>query len=331
MYMHARKSYCVRGLFLAFSLYLVQAVCQTKLVPGLRTDSSAVAERSYLLGPNDQITIRCLDVEEIADKPTRVDTDGNISLPLLGRFRVAGLTIERLEYELKQRLKDYVYSPQLSIAVNEYRSQPVSLLGAVQTPGSYQLQGQKTIIEVISLGGGLRPDAGSTISVTRRYEAGNLPLRTAHPDPTSNYVIATLDTNALMNGDPSLNIAVKPFDVISVSRAQLVYAIGQVKKPGGFILTDGRDVSVLKVLSLAEGTLPSAASHKARILRTAGTNRQRQEIPLNISKILDGKSPDMILRPEDILFIPTHQAKNAAMKAVDVVIQAGTGIAIYRR
>lgn len=312
-------------------LPLHMGLAASEQASGAEAGDISATERSYRLGPNDQVIIRCPEIEDVAEKPTRIDGDGNISLPLLGRFRAAGLTIAELEKELKKRLREYIYEPQVSLVVSEYQSQPVSLLGAVQTAGTYQLQGKKTLIEVLSLAGGLRPDAGSPVTVTRRRESGDLPLPDAHPDATGSHLIATIDLSALLAGNPESNIILRPYDVVLVARAQLVYAIGEVRKPGGFMLTDGQDISALKVLSLAEGTLPTAAAKNAKILRLSATHGQREEIPLDLTRILSGKALDVIMQPEDILVVPTHKAKNAALRALDAVIQTGTGIAIYRR
>ena len=144
--------------------------------------SDSVAPTTYTLGPDDQITIHAIDVEEIGDKPVRIDTRGFINLPLVGHVQAAGLTIDTLELEIADRLKKYVNTPDVSVSLVELRSQPISVLGQVQTPGVHQLQGQKTLFEVLSLAGGLRPDAGNLVKITRRMEWG--PFRCPQPPMT---------------------------------------------------------------------------------------------------------------------------------------------------
>jgi polysaccharide export outer membrane protein len=294
-------------------------------------ENSAPASSSYLLGPGDEITIRCPEIEEITEKLTRIDNDGAVSLPLLGRFRISGLTVETLEQTLRVRLREFAYAPQVSVTVSQYGSQPVSIMGAVQAPGTFQLRGQKALLEVISMGGGLRPDAGHELTITRRLEWGELPLPNAHRDPTGKYIIGTVDVQAALAGKPDFNIFIQPFDVIFVPRAQLVYALGEVKKPGGFALTDGKGVTVLQVLALAEGLSHTAKPKAAKIIRPSATRNQKEEIPLDLANVMEGRAPDLGMRPEDILIVPSNKAKSAALRALDAIIQTGTGIAIYRR
>src|SRR5947209_12472907 len=94
---------------------------------------------SYVLGPDDQITLQAPDVEEISGKPVRIDLDGNITLPLIGGMQAAGLTAVELQARIKDRFKKYLRNPDLTVSITEFRSQPVSVLGAVQNPGVHQL------------------------------------------------------------------------------------------------------------------------------------------------------------------------------------------------
>lgn len=167
-------------LFAAFTCYGWQdtnaAGRKPEAVPELRS--------SCVLGPDDQITIRAMDAEEISDKPIRIGMDGFIRLPLIGRLRAQGLTIEQFEAELARRLKPFVREPDVTVSVNEFRSQPVSVIGSVKNAGIHQLQGSKTLIEVLSLAGGLTDTAGATVRVTRRLEWGRIPVPGAADDPT---------------------------------------------------------------------------------------------------------------------------------------------------
>src|SRR4051794_36688177 len=123
-------------------------------VPVVEPLSPQVIRSTYLLGPDDQITVQVLDAEEISNKPTRIDQTGFIRLPLAGRIKAAGLNIEELETEIATRLKKYIKQPEVSVSVMEFRSQPVSIIGSVKSPGVHQLQGRKTLVECLSLAGG---------------------------------------------------------------------------------------------------------------------------------------------------------------------------------
>src|SRR5262249_55141168 len=123
---------------------------------------------TYVLGPDDQLVIRVADVPDITDKPQRIEPSGDLRLPLVGKVHAAGMTVEALERELTQRLKVYLQEPDVSILLTEFKSQPVSVIGAVGTSGIRQLEGRKSLIELISLAGGLTADAGPVLRITRR-------------------------------------------------------------------------------------------------------------------------------------------------------------------
>jgi len=285
---------------------------------------------SYVLGPDDVIAIKALDAEEISSASIRIDPGGYISLPMLGRIAAGGLTVERLEKELSTRLKIYVREPVVAVSIVEYRSQPVSVIGTVGQPGVHQLEGRKTLIEILSKAGGLRPEAGNTIKITRKAEWGTIPLPSAAKDPSGQFSVAQVNLKSIMQAtNPEENILIRPNDVISVPRADLVYVIGEVRKPGGFILHERGDVSGLQALAMAEGFTAKAAPQSAIIIRQSPGAR-RVEITANLRDILSGKKSDVELLPDDILFIPTNVAKNAVVRTVETVIQAATSAAIYR-
>lgn len=286
----------------------------------------------YILGPGDQIIIHVVGVEELNDKPIPIDLSGSIRLPLVGRIPVAGLTVEQVGLEVARRLENYVIHPDVSVSVNEFRSQPVSVIGSVRTPGVQQVQGQKTLLEMLSLAGGLdNATAGSVLKITRRLSWGAIPLPNASNDPTNQFSIAQVSVKSLLDAKhPEENILVKPNDVISVPRGETVYVIGEVLKAGGFLLNDGDQVTVLQALSMAGGADRMAQPQHARILRRVPGNTSRTEITINISKILDGKTADVRMQAEDILFVPNSVPKRAAVRALEAAIQMGTGVAIFR-
>jgi polysaccharide export outer membrane protein len=223
-------------------------------------------------------------------------------------------------------------NPEVTVSVAEYRSHPVSVLGAVRNPGVYQVSGKKTLFEVLSLAGGLNPDASNRVKITRQKSAGSLPLPNAAPDKSGEFLVGELNVRSVMDAkSPEDNIAVQPNDVITVPKADLVYVVGAVRRAGGFPLSEKEHISVLQALSLAEGLDRVAGAKNARILRESAPGAQRQEVKVNVAKILDGQAQDIPLQANDILFIPTSVAKSASMRALEAVVQAGTGVVIYRR
>ena len=195
-----------------------------------------------------------------------------------------------------------------------------------------QLQGGKRLLEMISLAGGLAPDAGQKIFITRRQAFGTLPLEGARRDETSGLTTGEISVTSLIESrDPQLNIPIMPHDVIAVERARMVYVMGEVSKPGGFVLSERESMSVLQALSLAGGLTHTAAPGSSRILRSVPGSSERQDTALNLGKVLSGKAGDVPLHPEDILFVPNSAARSATLRALEAGIQVGTGVAIWRR
>jgi polysaccharide export outer membrane protein len=287
--------------------------------------SGQPSEIPYALGAGDQIIVRAVGVEEFDGKTIPIDARGNIALPKVGRILAAGLSTEELEAEIERRLKTYVIEPDVTVYITELRSQPVSILGYVQAPGVHQLQGQKTLFEVLSIAGGLRPDAGSSIKISRDVRWGRIPLANAKDDATAQFSVASVDVKDVMSAtNPAENIFIKPDDVITVPKGDMVYVVGAIKKPGGYLLGENLSISALQVLALAEGLDRSAATRDAKIMRTIPGSDTRAEIPVDLSRILANKINDLPLRANDILFIPTSAAKAAGVRTLEALIQAAT-------
>ena len=286
---------------------------------------------TYLLGPDDQLEISGPELTEVANKVTRIDGDGDIQVPLVGRVHVSGLTAQQTEKELNKLLSTYIRQPQVVVSVAEVRSQPVSILGAVNTPGVHQVQGHKTLLEMLALAGGIRPDAGYSVRIARQLEWGCIPLPKAETDGSGKFSVAELNLKKIMEAkDPQDNIQIFPHDTISVPKAEMVYVIGEVKRSGGFVLGEHQTISVLQALSLAEGLNTTADARHARILRIQREADRREELAVDVKNLLAGKKPDVALHGEDILFIPGSTGKKAALRAIEAAIQTGTGMAIWR-
>ena len=194
-----------------------------------------------------------------------------------------------------------------------------------------QVTQHKRLLEGLSMAGGLAPEAGDKIKISRRKTTGPLPLPNAALDNSSEFYIGQVDVRALMQAtDPELNIEVLENDVITVPRAELVYVIGAVKKAGGFTLGEREQMSVLQALSLAEGLDRAASPRTARLLRENSPGKQRSQIPINLKPIMAGVAPDVPLRANDILFIPTSGTKIATTRGLETAIQLGTGVLIWR-
>jgi polysaccharide export outer membrane protein len=206
------------------------------------------------------------------------------------------------------------------------------VIGAVKNPGVHQLQGHKTLVEVLSLAGGLDAAAGPKVKITRRLEWGHIPLKNAVADPTGQFAVAEVSLKAILDAkNPEENIVMRPNDVVSVPRAEMVYVGGQVLKAGGFVLNERETISVLQALTLAGGLDRAASPQHARILRSVRPGEERAEMAVDLRKIMEGRATDIPLRPEDILFVPASVPKKAAIRALEAAIQMGTGAVIWRR
>jgi polysaccharide export outer membrane protein len=297
----------------------------------LKAKCGGQVRSTYLLGPDDQLDISGPELTDFANKPLRIDGDGDIQAPLVGRIHVSGLTVQQTEQKLNKALSTYIRQPQVVVNVVEVRSQPVSVLGAVNAPGVHQVQGHKTLLEMLALAGGIRQDAGYSVRITRKLEWGCIPLPTATFDASGQFSVAELNLRKIMEAkNPEENIQIFPHDVISVPKAEMVYVIGDVRRSGGFVLGEHQSISVLQALSLAEGLNNTADTRHARILRLKRDADQREELPVDVKDVLNGKKQDVPLQGDDILFIPGSTGKKAALRALEAAVQTGTGLAVWR-
>ncbi|MGD0831129.1 MAG: polysaccharide biosynthesis/export family protein [Terracidiphilus sp.] len=287
-------------------------------------------ELGYVVGPRDKLAIHVIDEDEIGANPYTIDLNGNIVLPRIGSIHVAGLTTGQIESKLTSCFHALLKKPIVTVSVTEFRSQPVTVLGAVANPGTLQIEGRKNLLEVISEAGGLKEDAGNTIQITRQISHGALPLTGAHLDSSGNYSVGQVSVRSIVKAqNPSQNIPILPYDVITVPRAEMVYVVGAVNKAGGFVLSERSEMSVLELLSLAQGMNRTAGGKNAHILRANETSTGREEIPINLNRIIGGKSPDVNLRSNDILFVPNSGGKSASLRALEAITSTASGVAIY--
>ena len=286
----------------------------------------------YVLGPGDQIVVHVTDLDEIPMQPVRIDPNGFIDLPLAGRVHAGGLTMDQFKADLATRLSRYINSPEISANLTSSESRPVSVVGEVGTPGVQQLSGSKRLLEVISMSGGLKPDAGPVVVVTREPKWGKIDAPDTTVDAGTGVSTATFPLDGLMTlKNPAENILIEPDDVVSVPKGELVYVVGDVQKAGGFAMSTHNSVSVLQAITLAQGLTPDNAAKHAQILRPSpeGDGLPRQ-IPVDLPKILAGKAPDVKLYANDVLFVPHSGVKVVTRKLAEAAIGVSTGIAIYR-
>jgi polysaccharide export outer membrane protein len=264
--------------------------------------------------------IRVPQAEEINDKPFRIDSEGNINLPIIGRLRAGGLTQQELEAEIVKRLREFIREPQVIINITQFRSEPVFLVGAFRSPGIYPLQGRRTLVELLTSAGGLQPNASRHIKITRRAEYGRIPLPNAIEEPEKKSSSIEISLGSLReNVNPAEDILLEPYDVISVERVELLYITGDVARIGAIEFGERDSVSMLQALTQSGGFNSSANRSKVRVLRPIVGTTRRAEIELNVNSIFEGKANDFPLLPNDVLYV-THSNKRAVFATIQQIM-----------
>ena len=257
---------------------------------------SPQAEQSrgeYLIGAQDVLTVTVWDSPDLSGKYT-VETDGSFSFPLIGRIRAAGLTLRQFEGELRKKLSDgYFKNPQVSVAVETYRSQRIFIVGEVRSPGTYPLTGDMTLIEAIARAGSTPPNASPEAIIVRaapgkQADGPTLPGQKADTAETQRVNLRELQSGALTQ-----NIALRDGDTIYVPRAASIYVFGQVRNPGAYALQDA-ETTVLQALSLAGGVTDRGATNRIKIVRVV--NGKKVEIKVKLTDLV--QPGDTIIVPE---------------------------------
>jgi len=270
-----------------------------------------LANSNVKLGIGDLIEISVFGVPDLSTK-TRITGSGDVYLPLIDYVHIAGLTTDEAQALLQKRLEDggFVRGPHVSIFVDESTSQAITMLGEVVRPGAYPAIGERRLFDLISAAGGLTDKAGRNVTIEH------------HGDPAQKVELQLFSNLA---EDTQNNVDVFPGDTIIVSRAGIVYVVGDVNRPSGFLIEDNT-LSVLKALALAGGGTRTAALSKTRILRQ--TPNGVQEIHVNLKKVLYAKAPDIALVKGDVLFIPGSPGKAAAYRTADAAMSMSTALAV---
>jgi polysaccharide export outer membrane protein len=294
--------------------------------------ATSVKQGDYVIGSGDLLGVEVFDVPELS-RDVRVNETGFISLPLIPvKVHVTGLTTFQLQDKLAELLQSngLVSAPQVSVNLKEQHSQPITVIGAVKSPMVIQAIRQTTLLQVLSQAGGISEEAGSTVIVNRpapsalRSDDAEL---SKEPGQPQTFTIGLSDL--LESGNANFNIPVLGGDVVSVPRAGIIYVVGAVTRPGGFVMANDRDrMTTLKVLSLAGGTTGSAKMKEAVILRKNPDTGKRDEVPVDLKKVMGLKTEDVMLQASDILFVPDSNGKKALHRAGDIAISLTSGVAL---
>ncbi len=287
------------------------AMAQSALPSATTATQAATGAPAVRLDAGDLLEITTFDTPDLSGK-FRVDHRGYVNLPVGGALPVQGLTAEQAATAIERflRNRDILKNPHVTVLVLEYATQGVSVLGDVKQPGIYPLAGKHGVLDFISMAGGLTPTASRVVSITHR----------APPWDTATVNLAGAHGNSLEN-----DVEVQPGDRVVALRAGVVYVIGDVGKPGGYVV-DGNGVTVVQALALAQGMNRTAKSN-GMLIRNASGTRTQTELALN--KILANKAPDPKLEDGDIVYVPLSGAKDWTSKGVSAALQMAVGMVIY--
>ena len=286
----------------------------TPAVSATGTASHAALESALpmRLDAGDLLEITTFDTPELSGK-FRIDSRGEIKLPIGGAVRLQGLTAEQSATAVERlfRDRDILKNPHVTVLVLEYATQGISVLGEVKTPGIYPLAGKHGVLDFISMAGGLTAYASNSVSITHQ----------APPWDTITVNLAGTRGDELQN-----DVQVQPGDRIVVLRSGVVYVIGDVGKPGGYMIEGKKSFTVLQALALAQGMNQTAKSNGSLI---RNTTTGRTETPLALKKILANRVPDPKLQDGDILYVPLSGAKEWTSKGISAALQMAVGMVIY--
>lgn len=287
--------------------------------------SSAPAEE-YTLGPGDVISVSVPDSQEFGGK-FRISDSGLIEIPGLDApIHAEGQSPMQLAHTIRQALIDakQLRDPKVTVFVEEFHGRRITVLGAVAKPAVYPIESRTSVLDALSLAGGALPGAGNTVTIVRGPAS-------AEATGTAVGSVQIIDMSRLGKGeDASVNVEVQSGDVLNVSAAQVVYVVGAVIKPGGFVMSNpSAGISVVQALAMAEGFTNVAATGRGLIIRQSTSAVGRQEIPVDLAHMLSGKATDMLLAPNDILYIPESGARKTLKALGEVGMAAATGVAIY--
>jgi polysaccharide export outer membrane protein len=273
--------------------------------------STSITAAQTAMGPGDLLVITVFDTPELTEK-VRVDSEGRITLPLVGEISVRGMTAGALEKIIRGKLIDgaFVKNPQVSVFLAEYAGQMAYVTGEVTRPGAYALLRSHRLLDLISVAGGLTSRAGNTVTIARG-------------DNTAPHIVVNLNEKDENQGNPEI----LPGDSITVGQTGIVYVLGDVNRPGGFMLDRRTTLSVVQSVALAEGTKSSAALSKALLVRT--TQGNRQVTPLNLKMMLKSQSPDLVLEAGDIVFVPGSLSRGMGKTGIDVLMSSAGLAAVY--
>ena len=282
---------------------VVAVVVPTKVAP--------ISDNSYRIGIGDLIDIRVLNHPEIS-KETRVEGRGTIRIPYVGELLASCLTESQLSQIITEKFRKWIKEPYVDVFIEEYSSQPVAVIGAVEKPGRFQLQRRVRLIELLTYAGGPKLDkAGHTLHLIRSGEkdlcsTDNVSQVSATSDEAVPQLLSFKLKDLLM-GSTDANLYVQPGDIISLPEADQIFVTGFVTKPGAFPLNT--KITLTQAIGMAGGYMPEASKKKVRLIRQAANSNARMEQLINVEDIEKRKIDDIVLQANDLIEVPNSAGK----------------------
>ena len=274
----------------------------------------AQSGESLRIGPGDQIHVTVVDSPELDQNP-RVTDAGEVPLIGVGAVKIAGLTPAEAATAVHDKLiaAHYLNHPEVTVTVEQYATQTVSVLGQVRASGAYPIGTARPVVDVLALAGGLNEVADRNIVIERRGD----------PDHPLHYNLANDGVVALQT-----SVLVYPGDTVMVPKAGIVYVLGDVNRPGGFVMdNNSTELTLLQALARAGGVSRTAKQGHAKLLRKDATGYH--ETQLSLGEIQKGKQQDIALAPGDVLYVPFSYAKNIAVSGSSGIISSLSSAAVY--
>ncbi len=308
---------------LFLSLVAATAFAQIKTQASPPSDIGVANLPAQKIGPDDLVALSVYNSPEFS-RTIRVGPDGTLRLPMLKeKVKADGLLPAQLETVIAEALKgeQLLVDPFVTVTMVEYHSRPISVAGAVKKPVTFQAVGQVTLLDALTQAEGLSPEAGGEILISRPSPDGDKKSSLVQRIPVKGLIDAA---------DPELNVKLFGGEDIRVPEVGKIFVTGNVKKPGMYPVHDSADTTVLKALALSEGLMPYTGSF-AYIYRPDDRTNGKNEIQIDLKKILSRKAPDVQLQARDILYIPDSSGKRNLDKFWGVGASTASGLLIWRR
>jgi polysaccharide export outer membrane protein len=282
------------------------------------TPVSAPAADRYRIGPGDVLEVRLYKLPDLSRESIRVEEAGTIRMPLINEeIQAACRTENELAKDIASRYLPLMRNPQVDVFIKEYNSRPVAVIGAVNTPGRFQLQRRIRLLDLLSYAGGPAERAGGNIQVVHGAPLAACETRMSGK-PTDAMGIGVFKLRDTLAGNPRSNPYIRPGDVITVLEFEQIYVVGNVIKPSGFPLKER--ITLSQAIAMAGGTLPDSQNDRIRITRQNPSNNIQQELIVDLKAITKRQAPDVVLQPNDIVEVPTANGKRFLRNILEGVV-----------